>query len=76
MGHAEFSIALDGDRPTEIELKVIVSPVKNSRGRRGAKVAFECGKAKRRGKPDAEPKIQPAGRGPLSRRKANVKKHA
>jgi len=76
MSSAKFTVALDGDRPTEIEFKVIVSPAKNSRGRQGATVAFECGKAKRRGKPDAEPKNPPEVRGPLSQRKGNVKRHA
>lgn len=68
--NAKFTVALDSDRETEIQFKVIVSPTKNTRGRRGATVAFECGQAKRRGKSAASPRTQPAVQAPLKRRKA------
>lgn len=62
MSAAQFTVALDGDRPTEIELRVIVSPAKNSRGKPRANVAFECGKAKRRERRTVEKQTALTGR--------------
>ncbi len=74
---SEIVVALDGDRPTEIPIVLVISPAKNSRGKPRAKVSFECGKAKRRLKIVVEvAENPPVARGPLSRRKVNAKRHA